>query len=150
MPPTCGALYKKDKIINIGGYKKEDGYSADEIFVERAIRKNRWKILHYNIEVAVYTYTKNVNLSSSLNTKRCFVTEHIEHRKEIEKDGSLETKIFLKLWNDSITLWSCGLWQESLMPKLKVTRWMKFKFGIYKMICLPYMYSKVFWYRRMH
>lgn len=77
--PTCGILYRKSSIVRFGGYVAADGYSADEQFVERFVRKGG-KVLYVNKKLGVYTYRSNKNLSSNFEIQKGFVYENIKHR----------------------------------------------------------------------
>lgn len=82
--PTCGILFDRQKFLDFGGYQENDGYSVDEIFIERFIRHGHI-VLQYNVNVGVYSYTSNTNLSSQHKIKKCFVEEHIVHCIEISE-----------------------------------------------------------------
>lgn len=145
--PTCGILFKKKAFLEFGGYRAEDGYSADEIFMERFLRAKH-KVLFYNVYAGVYTYTTNTNLSSQRVVQLAFIEENKKHRKEMAKEN-MWYRCLINRMDISMTLLQAGQWRTYLMPEFVMTKHICFKMKIFSVICRIYQYMKLLTYRRI-
>lgn len=128
--PTCGILFKRESFLKSGGYLKEEGYSADESFMENFIRSG-YKVFFYAKKTSVYTYTTNTNLSSQKNIQKKFLLENIKYREKVSRNIK-KYNIYNRIFGKSITLYYAGPWIKDLMPEMIVTRVDKIKLKIYK------------------
>lgn len=138
--PTCGCLYKREEILKMGGYRKKDGFSADEILGEIISRKK--KEYFYNHVVAVYRYT-DTNLSQDIRVKRKFVEEGVYHRYEMG-DNMLRYKILNKIFGKGFYIVLSGRWYERLVPDKVATNLEKILAKIFNVFRRIYIYGRGF------
>lgn len=143
--PSCGILYKRSFMINTGGYSDNDGYSVDEIFIERWSKYAN--IYFFNTKVAAHTYTTNTNLSSKRNVKRAFVIESYNHHMKMRYWYSI---VFNNVLKRGIYFSIMYPWHEFLFPEYIVSKRANIERKIFSIICRSYIYlSSFLCYRKL-
>lgn len=136
--PTCGALYNKEFMQKCGGgYSAEDGYSTDEIFVERFCSYGN--IYFYNRTSAVYTYTSSGNLSSQHEVKQAFAMESFQHHMEMTNWWA---KLLNRWLREGIYYSRFYPWEKELFPEYIVTFEAALQRKIFEVICRVYIYKE--------
>lgn len=146
MIPSCGIIYRKQFMLDKNGYSDKDGYSVDEIFIEK--NSGSADIYFLNTTVGVHTYTTNTNLSSTLTVKRCFIMEAQKHHLEMKK---WYAKIINKLFWRGMYFSFMYPWHQELFPEYEVTKRADVERRIFSLICRFYIYlSALINYRKIN
>lgn len=141
--PSCGILYKRSDFLEFGGYNENDGYSVDEIFIERFCRNHN--VYFYNKKVGAYTYTTDTNLSSKFEIKKKFIIEGKNHREEMS-NTFIFAKVLNSILSDGIYYNLMGEWKEYLFPHFIVTNNIKIKKQLFEILRRLYTYISLLFY----
>lgn len=136
--PTCGAIYKRQFMIDYGGYRSEDGYSTDHIFAERNSRKG--KIYFCKKVVAVYRYAET-NITNSGGVKTQFVLEGAKHRIDMGQ-YNLKYRVYNKFLREGFIVALSGPWYHDLFPSREVSTREMAKARIFTFLAHIHIYAR--------
>lgn len=139
--PSCGNLYNTKVIKDFGGYKKEDGFSADEIFAERLSRKH--KVYFCMHTVSAYRYM-DANITNQKGTKRGFVLEGKNHRLDMGREIALY-KCMNILFADCFIYALSGPWYNSLFAERAISKREIKLAALYRGCARLYIYGRALW-----